>query len=159
MGPDGGLGVEENVEEQFNAGKDFADLVFNALAEYGRRSGIVADGVEAAAIGEVKGALVVVFLRNKRHAVEAVYRTGFSDRIERARAFIIKDDAVGRDASGDQRIAYRRGLVAAVRIARVSGVIAAAGYDIVNFACFEKLVGRRDSVVKVEIMSPGACNR
>lgn len=127
MIPDVGAAVGHDVEKHPDAGEVFAEGVLDAVAAYGRRLRIVADGLYAVSVGEIYGPLVMVFLRDQREAFETVHLLGLGDGIEGAGAFVVEEYPVGLYAAGHEGVADGAWLVASVLIQ--PGVVAAAGDD------------------------------
>lgn len=119
--------------------------------------GVVAHGTDSVAVGEPDGALVVVFLRDESEAVDAVYPGCLDNGVEGAGSFVVEDDFSCGNAPGHERIAYCRGLVAAVTVG--ARVVAAAGDDDVDLTGAVEAVGGDDAVVEIEIVSAAGSDR
>lgn len=72
---------------------------------------IEANGVDSLVFRQKDGAFVVEALRNDGDAGLAEHLPGANDGIERAKAGVIADDVIGRDARGNEVILHGRGLI------------------------------------------------
>ena len=72
---------------------------------------VEANGVDSVVLRQKDGAFVVEALRNDGDAGLTKHLPGANNGIERAKAGVIADDAIGRDARGDEVILHGSGLI------------------------------------------------
>ena len=134
-----GLRIENQVYEYFDTCKIFPQFHFQSGLS-GNIGSIEADGMQAFLFRKVNGPLIVEFLGNHRHLVQAKHLFGAHHGIKGPKPGVVQKNPVFRDAPLYEVLFYGRRLIV------VNGAIIAAYQNKVDLAGFEKGYGGVDAI-------------